>query len=123
MNGVQADPLDFLPRDEIRKLLEIVEFPCVSIYMSKGNTPSDPRQGRIRFKNLIGILFCAIFSYLAFDYFVYGIKSKQVSPALGIPVYIPYATLVLGALLMSLHFVINFVKTLISVTSDTEKGA
>ncbi len=74
-------------------------------------------------KNLIGIVFCAIFSYLAFDYFVYGITSKQVSPALGIPVYIPYATLVLGALLMSLHFVINFVKTLISVTGDNQKGA
>ena len=74
------------------------------------------------FKNLIAIIFCVIFSYLAFDYFIYGIKSKQVSPALGIPVYIPYAALVLGALLMSLHFVINFVKTLKSFTGDNEKG-
>jgi C4-dicarboxylate transporter DctQ subunit len=72
-------------------------------------------------KNLIGIAFCAIFSYLALDYFIYGIESKQVSPALGIPVYIPYATLVLGAVLMSLHFVINFVNTLKFFISDKGK--
>lgn len=45
--------MDFLSKDEVKKLIEINDRPCVSLYMPTAKMGSETQQNPIRFKNLM----------------------------------------------------------------------
>ena len=54
---------------------------------------------------VLGIIFATIFSYLFYDYFVYSIKSKQVTIALGVPLAIAIGTMLISMVFTLLHYI------------------
>lgn len=54
---------------------------------------------------VLGIIFAVVYSYLFYDYFVYAIKSKQVTIALGIPLAIGIGTMFISIALTLFHYV------------------
>lgn len=54
--------------------------------------------------NLVGVVFSLIIAYLGIEITIQVYSSMQVSPAMMIPMYIPYAALPLGSILMALQY-------------------
>ncbi|WP_347489555.1 TRAP transporter small permease [Desulfoscipio sp. XC116] len=54
--------------------------------------------------NLICVVFSLIIAYLGIEITIHVYSSMQVSPAMMIPMYIPYAALPLGSILMALEY-------------------
>jgi len=56
------------------------------------------------FTNIVGVIFSIIIAYLGIQITLYVYQSMQVSPAMMIPMYIPYAALPLGSIFMALEY-------------------
>jgi len=54
--------------------------------------------------NLVGVFFSVIIAYLGIQITMSVLQSAQVSPAMMIPMYIPYAALPLGSIFMALEY-------------------
>lgn len=63
------------------------------------------KKGLALFIYLIAIFFSVLFTYYSMKYLVFSFSGNQITPALGIPIYIVYISLPLSGLLMILRYV------------------
>lgn len=62
------------------------------------------------FNSLLGVLAGGILIYLAYEFLLIGVSQAQTSSTLRIPMYWPYSSMLVGACLITLHYVILFVR-------------
>lgn len=62
------------------------------------------------FLNLIGVVVIALLVYTSIDFIKETIEFEQVSPAMRIPMYIPYIAMPVGLSLSIVHFIHNIIK-------------
>ena len=60
--------------------------------------------------HLIAIMFCSVMVYYGFKIILFIMKTGQVSPALQIPMWIPYLAIPLGFVLMLLRFIQDLIR-------------
>ncbi len=62
--------------------------------------------------SFIGVAFGATYISYAYPYAIWGSTSGQVSASLGIPLWIPYSTVLVGSVLITLHYIVIFIRSL-----------
>ena len=60
--------------------------------------------------NLIGVVVIAILIYSSFEFIGHTIEYEQLSPAMRLPMYIPYIAMPVGLSLSIFHFIHNIIK-------------
>jgi TRAP-type C4-dicarboxylate transport system permease small subunit len=60
--------------------------------------------------NLIGVVVIAILIYSSFEFIGHTMEYEQLSPAMRIPMYIPYIAMPVGLSLSIIHFIHNIIK-------------
>lgn len=68
--------------------------------------------------NLCGIVFCFIFTYLCYQLFKDVTQFGHRSPAMNIPMFFPIGGMLIGSILMTFHFTINFLKKIFNFKRD-----
>lgn len=73
------------------------------------------RSHRVRFlfelfTSLAMLIFIGVFTYLGYDLLMYAVEGGEKTLELGIPLTIPFATMVIGMILMLIHTVSNIIK-------------
>lgn len=71
--------------------------------------------------NLIGIVVLAVLIYTSIEFIRHTMEFEQLSPAMRIPMYIPYIAMPVGLSLSIIHFIHNIVK-LFLIPDEAEKA-
>jgi len=66
-----------------------------------------------RIVNLICVIFCGLMTYYAWQLVQFNLNTGQVTPALGIPMYIPYLAAPVGFFLMTVRFFQGMINPLV----------
>jgi TRAP-type C4-dicarboxylate transport system permease small subunit len=73
------------------------------------------------FVNLFGLIFCIIFAGLSYQILKDVTEFGHRSPAINLPMYLPFGAMFAGILLMILHCAVNFLQAVLGLKGKEDK--